>query len=254
MGFLLGFLGACIGIVAGVGIIVVGIYIKVRGIVGPANMKELVKAAKNAKNIQQQEYTREKNVAGITKLIEPVIIRDFGDFNKELLYSKVENNLLKIFSAIEEKSVDNIRNDDDLIYMYSAIRDKVQDIKNNNVNIKYDEVKFHSHAIKDYSKFDGKATITISSTLEYYYSDDSDKYNQKYYKDLKKQTRYTTQFVYVYDESKFKYNAKAFAISCPNCGAPLMKFGAGNCQYCGTYVEPINLKGWYMVSYKDEYK
>ena len=98
----------------------------------------------------------------------------------------------------------------------------------------------------------GKATVTISSTLEYYYSDDSKK--SKKFADLKRQTRYTTQFVYVYDETKFKYNQMAHTISCPNCGAPLGKLGEGNCQYCGTYIKPINLKGWYMVSYSEDYK
>lgn len=254
MGFVLGFLGACLGIIAGVAIIVGVIYIKVRGMVGPANMKELVQAAKYAKNVEQQEYMREKNVGGITKLIEPVIIRDFGDFNKDFLFSKVEKNLRKIFTAIEDKSIEEIKNDDDLIYMYSTIRDKIKDIKDNNVNIKYDNVQFHAHAIKDYAKSDGKATLTLSSTLEYYYSNDSDKRVKKKFEGLKKQTRYTTQFVYVYDETKFKYNQKAITISCPNCGAPLNKLGAGNCQYCGTYIKPINLKGWYMVSYKEDYK
>ena len=254
MGFLLSLLGACLGLVLGVFVIIMIIYWKVRGIVGPIHMKEIASAAKNIKNIEQQEYTREKNVGGITKLIEPVILRDFNDFNKDFLFSKVEKNLNKIFTALEDKSINDIKNDNDLIYMYSTIRDKIQDLKNDNINVKYDDVKFHAHAIKDYNKTVGKATITISSTLEYYYSNDSDKKVQKQFSNLKKQTRYTTQFVYVYDESKFKYNQKAYAISCPNCGAPLMKFGAGNCQYCGTYIEPINLKAWYMVSYKEDYK
>lgn len=253
MEFVLGFLGACLGIVAGIVLICMVIYIKIRGTVGPANMKELVKAAKNAKNIELQEYSREKNVSGMTAVLEPAILRDFKDFNKNFLYGKVEKNLMKIFNATEEKSVEDIKEDDDLIYMYSTIRDKIQDLKNNNIDIKYDEVKFHRHAIKNYLKSSGTATIDISSTLEYYYSDSSKKQNKKY-EGLKKQTRYSTQFVYVYDESKFKYNKMTLTISCPNCGAPLNKLGEGNCQYCGTYIKPVNLKGWYMVSYKDDYK
>ncbi len=252
MEFVLGLLGAIIGIIVCIGIIVMAIYIRVRGIVGPVNMKEIIKAMKNAKNIEQQEYMREKNVSGMTKVLEPAILKDFEDFNKEFLFSKVEKNLLKIFNAIEEKSDQEIKNDNDLIYMYSTIRDKIQDLKSNNVNIKYDDVKFHRHAIKDYQKSVGKATITVSSTLEYYYRDDSKK--NKKFEDLKKQTRYTTKFVYVYDETKFKYNQMVRTISCPNCGAPLGKLGAGNCQYCGTYIKPINLKGWYIVSYSEDYK
>lgn len=253
MSFILGFLGACIGIIAGILLIIGIIYLKIRNAIGGENMKTLAKAVRNVKNLEEQEYTREKNVSGITKLIEPTIIRDFGDFNKELLYAKVEKNLLKIFDAIEEKSSSNIEKDNDLIYMVSYIKDKIRDMKNSNINIKYDEVRFHSHAIKNYLKSNGKATITISSTVEYYYSDSSKSNKKKMYSNLKKQTRYTTNFVYVYDETKFKYNEKAFSISCSNCGAPLKKLGSGNCEYCGTYTEPINLKAWYMVSYKEDY-
>lgn len=254
MGFIIGFLGACLGIVAGLAIIIGLIYVKVRKTVGPQNMKTLVQAAKQAKDIEQQEYQRKKNVSGITKLIEPTIIKDFNDFNKEFLYSKVEQNLTKIWNALENKSLNSIQNDDELIYMYHSIREKIVDLRNSNINVKYDDVKFHSHAIKNYLKSKGKATLTISSTVEYYYSNDSDKYKKKEYNNLKKQTRYTTEFVYVYDETKFKYNQKALTISCPNCGAPLGKLGEGNCLYCGTYIKPINLKNWYMVSYKEDYE
>lgn len=254
MSFLLGFLGACIGIIAAIVIVVLAVYIKVRSMVGPANMGELMEAAKNAKDIEQQEYSREKSICGMTKVLEPAILRDFKDFNKDFLFNKVEKNLTKIFNAIEEKNDEEIRKDNDLIYMYSTIRDKIQDLKNNNITIKYDDVVFHRHAIKDYLKSDGKATINLSTTLEYYYSDDSQKKKKNKFENLKRQTRYTTQFVYVYDETKFKYNQMAHTISCPNCGAPLRKLGEGNCQYCGTYIKPINLKGWYMVSYSEDYK
>ena len=252
MGFILGFLGACIGVIAGIFIIVMIIYAKVMGTVGHANMKELIKAAKNARNVEMQEYAREKNVSGITRLIEPTIIEDFGDFNKEYLYSKVEQNLRKIFNCIEDKNISNVQNDNDLIYILPSLREKIADLRGNNVNVRYDDVKFHAHAIKNYMKTQGKATIIISSTVEYYYRNDSTKKDK--FADIKKQTRYTTEFVYIYDETKFRANVRALTISCPNCGAPLTKLGAGNCSYCGTYIKPINLKGWYMVSYKEDYK
>lgn len=253
MEFIIGFLGACIGIIAGLAILIGFIYYKVRKTVGPQNMKSLVNVAKNAKDIELQEYQRQKSVSGITKLIEPTIIKDFNDFNKELLYAKVEQNLIKIWNSLENKTVDSIQSDNELIYMYHFIKEQVIDLKNNNINVKYDDIKFHSHAIKNYLKSKGKATITISSTVEYYYSNDNENYKKKEYNNIKKQTRYTTEFVYVYDETKFKYNQKAYTISCPNCGAPLGKLGEGNCSYCGTFIKPINLKNWYMVLYKEDY-
>ena len=111
-------------------------------------------------------------------------------------------------------------------------------------------IVFHNHAIKKYEKSNGMATITTSSSVEYFYS--SNVKDELAYSDVKKQTRYTCEFVYVYDEAKIGYEKQAFGVHCPNCGAPLKKLGAGNCYYCGTHVEPINLKVWKIASYKEE--
>ena len=216
-------------------------------------MKELMEAAKQAKDLEQQEYSRPKSIGGITNLIEPEIIRDFGDFNKDFLFAKVEKNLRAIFSALEEKTTTQIRIDKDLIYINSTIENQIQDMRGTGRTVKYDDVKFHNHAIKAYNKSKGRATITIASTVEYYYDSNEKKFAQKDYKNIKKQTRYTTKYVYVYDESAFDYNATTFSITCPNCGAALEFFGAGNCKYCGSYIEPINLKNWFIVSYKEDY-
>ena len=253
MGFVLGFLGACLGIVAGVAIIAWYIYMKVRNVVGKEEMKELVSAAKQAKDFEQQEYARPKSIGGITNLIEPEIIRDFGDFNKDFLFSKVEKNLSSIFSALEDKTLTNVRNDKDLIYMTATLEEQINDMRGTGRSVKYDDVKFHNHAIKAYNKSKGRATITVASTVEYYYDNNDKKINKTFFKDVKKQTRYTTKYVYVYDESAFDYNATTFSITCPNCGAALEFFGAGNCKYCGSYIEPINLKNWFIVSYKEDY-
>ena len=63
MSFVFSFLGACLGIIAAIFIIIMIIFIKVRSMVGPVNFKELIKAAKNVKNIERQEYMREKDVS-----------------------------------------------------------------------------------------------------------------------------------------------------------------------------------------------
>ncbi len=254
MGFLTGFLGACIGILAGVAIIVGVVYYKLRKFLGKSQMDELVDAAKNANSVKKQEYARPKTVTGITNLIEPEIIRDFKEFNKDVLFARAEKDLRKILTALENKTTVEIRNDRDLIYIRGTLEDKINDMRGTGLSVKYDDIKFHNHAIKSYNRSKGRATISISSTLEYYYDSNNKKFKSDDYKNIKRQTRYTTQYVYVYDESAFDYNASTFSITCPNCGAGLEFFGAGNCKYCGTYIEPINLKNWFIVSYKEDYK
>lgn len=150
MSFLLGFLGAIVGIIVIILVIVLIIYYNIRKTIGKSRMKELVQVAKNSKSIKQQEYARVKNVSGMTKLFEPQVKRDFPDFNKELLFSKLESNLIKILTAIEEKSLTKINKDEDLELMYSKIEEKINVLQENNQSVKYDDIVFHEHAIKQY--------------------------------------------------------------------------------------------------------
>ncbi len=232
------------------------IFNKVEKIIGNFNLHAIFNAMKNINSLEATEYSRIKDVSGMTKLVEPLILKDFSDFNKNLLYQKVESNLLKIFNALEEKSIKSIENDADLIMIYHNIDEKIKDLNSCNLSIRYDAVKFHKHALKRYYKSEGMATVEISSTLEYYYKEmgnDNIKLSKKI-KNVKKQTRYTTKFAYIYDESNFDANKVNFSINCPNCGAPINNIKERTCLYCSSYVEPINLKVWKMIEYKEDYK
>ena len=139
--------------------------------------------------------------------------------------------------------LDNFFNDDE--------RRFIEDMKSNNVIEKFDNIEFNRHAIMAYNKNNGKATIKISTTLGYYYK--TNRTDKKSYENIKKQTRYTSEFVYVYDERKFTKNQVTFSVLCPNCGAPLRGLESKFCEYCGNHVEKINLKIWKMSSYKEDY-
>ena len=95
--------------------------------------------------------------------------------------------------------------------------------------------------------------VEISTTLEYYYKN-SDK-KDDLWDNIKRQTRYTCQFVYIYDEQNVELkNKDVIVVNCPNCGAPLSGLNGGECRYCSSHFEPINLKLWKMSSYKEDYK
>ena len=250
MSFILGLLGACLGIILSVAIIIGIILISLNKHLGAGNLKQILHAARNAKDIRKQEYSRIKNVSGMTKLMEPLILRDFNDFNKDMLYKEIENNLIKIFNAIENKSETQIKNDKALSLVYPQVLEQIQDMKSRSIWAKYDGIVFHTHAIKNYEKNNGMATITTSSTIEYYYDTNLEK---EKYSDVKKQTRYTCKFVYIYDETKLGEKKEIFTVNCPNCGAPISGIGDITCNYCMSHIEPINLKLWKMSSYKEDY-
>ena len=251
MSFLLSILGGFIGIILAVVVIIAVIYFKVRATLGPEHAMELKSAITHAKEIARDEYTRVKNISGLTSMLEPRILRDFPEFNRDLLFSQNEKNIRKILNGIEAKSVAEIDSDSDLIYIEPQVRETIEDMKSNNIDEKFDNIEFNRSAISSYTKDDGKATIRVSTSLGYYY--DTNRKDRKAYPDLKKQTRYTTEYVYVYDEAKLNEKQLTISVHCKNCGAPITNLGDSHCEYCMAPVERINLRAWKMSSYKEDY-
>ena len=134
MGFILGLLGALFGVLLAIGIIILLIMLKVRSTLGKNAFKEAISVMKNAKDLEKQEYARKNDVSGMTKLLEEPIQRDFSDFNKSVLFSLIEKDLIKIFTAIENKSTNSIKQDPDLDLIYSKISDQIQDMKNDSIS------------------------------------------------------------------------------------------------------------------------
>lgn len=252
MNFLLGLLGALLGIILVIIIIIAIFYWKIKAEVGEPGIRMFKHAIKNASNLEMEEYARIKNVRrGLTRLLEPQILRDFPDFNKNLLFSMCENNLRKILNVIESQDNTLIADDSDFIYVQKKIIEQINDMKSNDTHEKFDNIEFGRHALSGYSKKNGMATIEISSTLSYYYK--TNRKDKKSFPDVKKQTRYLSEFVYVYDEAEFDENQHYFSVRCPNCGAPLKSLKNNKCEYCGTHVEKINLRVWKMSSYNEDY-
>ena len=193
MSFILAFLGTIVGIIGAIAIIIFFIYHKLSKNIGKSQLNELINVAKNVSNIEAEEYSRPKNISGMTSLLEPEILKDFPEFNKDLLFSITEENLRKVLNSIQNKNTEEIEKDDSLCLIKDNVTKIIEDYKQSNINVEYNDIKFHRHAIKDYRKSAGKATITISSTLEYYYK--SNKKDEKQFDSLKKQTRYTTRFL-----------------------------------------------------------
>ena len=217
MNFFIAVIGGFLGVLLAIILFVAVIYFRLSASAGPGQMKELRNAFTHAKEIARDEYTRKKSVAGLTSLLEPRILKDFPEFNRDLLFSINEKNIRKILNCIEAKDISQIDNDSELVYVEPQIRAKIEDMKSNQINEKFDNIEFNRSAISSYTKDNGKSTIRVSTSLGYYYN--SNRKDKKSYSDIKKETRYTTEFVYVYDESKIKEKQLTISIHCKNCGA-----------------------------------
>lgn len=236
-----------------IGILVIGliVYQRIRSIVpkeyrNEFNLKEAIKAGKE---IAIEEQSRHKSATGITNLLVPQILKDFSDFSLEQFFLLVESNLRTIFNIIETKELSLITND--LEPLRKNLTEIVKDLSENNISIRYDDVVFHKHALRNYVKDKGMATLLISSSLEYYYYYDKDGKHQSNH-NVKKQTRYLSTFAYVYDKEKAKTSLSVIGLNCPNCGALLEGFSQTTCRFCGTHTIELDLKSWKFISYKED--
>lgn len=250
MNFLGIVLGTIIGIILFLGLIVFIIYKKITKFgndLGFGNISEIKNLIKEGEERYNNEH---KHVSGMTKLLVPKIVKDFPNFSESELFNKAEVSLLAIFRSLEEKKVSNI---DELKLIKSNLKEIINDYKQNKITVSFDDIKFHEHAIKYYKKNSGVINITVSTSLEYYYEKKDDKKIIVKKENHKKQTLYTLEFIYIYDPEKYDSNQTLIGVHCPNCGAPVKSLGEKVCAYCGSGLEDINLKHWYISSYKEIY-
>ena len=237
------------------GIVVLGALIllfigkSLKNLIGDSDFNLLKDMLKNKEyETEEDSYSRDKSIGGMTSIYEPQIRADFPDFNLTHLYNNVESNLRSIFNAKTEKDA-SLLNDEQLLFLKNSVIKEIEDMNQNEITESFKDVSFNQHVIRSYTKKNGTATITTASQVKYYY--DTNKKKEKY-NHLKKSTIYLCDFIYVYDESKFKKNQITISINCRNCGAPLVGLDGGTCVYCGTYSKPINLRAWKMASYKED--
>jgi hypothetical protein len=250
MKFLIIICGVVIGIVISFLIIFLIVKKWLTNIVGESGMSDFKNALADAVESEKEAYTRPKSLAGMTSIVLPRIQRDMPDFNVQLLYSKVESGIKKILTYKSNEDSLSAEKDHELIYVSNSLKAEIENMKANNQFEHYRDIQINQTVIKEYKRINGAATIILESSVQYKY--ETNKKGMKVYTDINKQTRYITEFVYVYDENEFDRGVYNFAVNCPNCGAPAKRLGGSNCDYCGTYVEPINLKNWFISSYKEK--
>ncbi len=241
------FFGTIIGLVIFLLIIFFIIYrkmIKMGGFNDNLSIKEMIKMGEFS-----YKYNH-KNAVGMTDFLVPKIIADFPSFSQSELYNKVETGLLAIFESLENKCISK---SDELDLIKEKITKIINDYKQNKIDVKYEDVIFHKHAIKSYNKDSGVLSIVVSTSLEYFYEKRQNNKIMIKKNDYKRQTSYTTELIYIYDPDNYDKNKSLIGINCPNCGAPVKMLGEKRCRYCNSSLEDINLKSWHISSYSEDY-
>lgn len=250
MKLLIIFFGTIIGIILFLFIIFLIIWAKIKVTTKKMgfdnlNFSSMIEEIK--KGMYDSRYNQ-KHISGMTKILKPIIEKDFPTFNESELFNKSETGLRTIFNSLESLTVT-----DSLPLLKEQLKQLINDYKSSNTRVKYDDIVFHAFSLKKYYKKDGVATIAVQTSLEYFYKLEKGKKIIDNYSNYKKQTRYTIEFIYVYDITQVKDYTRVIGIHCPNCGAPVTKLGNKVCDYCHSGLDDLNLKNWMMSFYHEDY-
>lgn len=184
-----------------------------------------------------------KSVCGMTRLMEPQIMRDFPDFSWAQFKAKAENLLTSALYAISEGNLSRLAADTSES-VKDEIRTRIEENNFSQIKERYENIQIHQTEISNYRHEPGKCIITIQCAVGYlFYKEQNGKVIEGN-KERKKQTKYNIELIYVQDADKFEFD-NAYGTTCPHCGAPIKGIGKNFvCEYCGLGVTPINIKVW----------
>lgn len=202
---------------------------------------------------QEQELAlTPKSVSGMTRLLEPQIQRDFPEFNWKEFRNLAEEKLKQAFFAITANNIELLKEPSD--NMKTEVENIIHANQNEGVREVFEDIDIHQTEITKYEKNSGRCIITLQSAVGYIHYREKNGEVIEGRKDLKTQTKYNIELMYIQDASKANIEG-AVGLTCPNCGAPITSLGAKFCEYCGSGVKEVNLSVWslhhyYEVSYQ----
>jgi hypothetical protein len=202
--------------------------------------------------LQRQELANTpKSVSSMTRIYLPIISKDFPELNLHEFTQRAENMLKSVFNAIENKDLSLIINaSDDLRNQVAAY---IEDLQSQAIEEHYDDVIIHQTEIYKYQKDFGTCVIVFQMAIEYYMYRIKDNEVVSGSKDLKLQTKYNVNLVYIQDVNKLTAPnvTRALGTNCPNCGAPITNLGQKKCDYCGSGIKEININTWLINKYEE---
>lgn len=186
------------------------------------------------------------SVAGMTRIYEPQIHKDFPEFNWVQFRNKAENVLKLALGAITAGSIGMLQECSEALK--EQVDGQIRQNEREGVREVYEQIRVHQTEITRYEKKMGRCIITLQSAVEYiHYKEQGDKIISGR-NDLKKQTKYNIELMYIQDEQQANGD-HGVGLHCPNCGAPIRTLGAKHCEYCGSEVTPINMQVWSLQHY-----
>lgn len=185
-----------------------------------------------------------RSVSSMTSIYLPQIHKDFPEFNWNDMRMRSDNVLKSYLMAIDGRDPSMLS--EGSRELRDALRLHLASLHDAGQVEQFDQVKIHRTEIANYEKRNGRCTVRCQSAVQYKHavfdeagvvvSGDAERWTQ---------ARYDVDIVYIQDQDKVRDDRdRADAVNCPNCGAPVTNLGAKKCAYCGSALEPYNIRVW----------
>lgn len=202
------------------------------------------------KRVEMEEASTPKSVSGATSLYLPQIMKDFPEFHLDEMKSRVENVLVSYLRSIDESNASLLTEGMDELKAELSMRINMN--RGRGVRENYQRINVHRTEIYQYRKADGRCSVVFQTAVEYIHYVEKEGRIVEGRKDLKTQTKYNVELVYIQDRDTVQNMGESGAgLNCPNCGAPLESLGAKVCKYCDTPVVEFNIRTWNFSSVKE---
>ena len=185
---------------------------------------------------------RPKSISSYTAMALPAIQADFPEFNWPEFRIKCENTLKAALMAVSEQDLGYLKGIEGDIVNWARLtinEDRLEDERNF-----YRDIQVHRTEIVDYQKRDGLCIIKLQSAVGHIHWVERGGQQTSGDKNLPEQVKYDMELVYVQDPLKVRFGEIAIGVTCPNCGAAVPALGQKSCGYCGSAIEPINIRVW----------
>lgn len=196
------------------------------------------------KNTETEIANTPKSVSAATSLYLPQVQKDFPEFNYNDMRVRAENVLTSYLRAIDENDAHVLAEGSQELREALALR--IGELRNQGQSEQFDDIRLHRTEIMRYEKRHGRCTVVFQSAVQYRHALlDAAGTVLKGSLDRIEQGRYNVELVYIQDQDKVADDRdRADSLHCPNCGAPVTNLGAKQCAYCGSALEPYNIRVW----------
>ena len=182
-----------------------------------------------------------KSVSAMTTLELPRIEKDFPEFHWPEWKQRCENIMKMYLEAVEHRNPQLLK---DVGYgMSEQVRIAIEENREHGRKEAFDNTKIHQTEITRYERDKLLCRVLVQMSVEYLHSLKGPEVEKPLVNE-KEQHRFEIELVYVQDITALGGQGMGFGMNCPNCGAPITNLGEKLCGYCGTAVEPVNIRVW----------